>query len=71
VRLRRVTDHPTNQEFDVTWLLSPGERTRISLALDAKLRVPRYIPAGGVADRIAEAFMSAATTALDGAASSG
>ena len=64
VRLRRVTDHPTEQEFDATWLLSAAGSTRISLQLDAKLRVPRYIPAGGVGDAIAKAFVSDACRAL-------
>ena len=64
VRLRRVTDHPTEQEFDAAWLLSHAGSTRISLQLDAKLRVPSYIPAGGVADAIAKAFVTAACQAL-------
>jgi ribosome-associated toxin RatA of RatAB toxin-antitoxin module len=69
VSLTRVTDHPTNQEFNATWLLESARSTRIALALDAKLRVPRYVPAGGIADAIAEGFVTAACQALDTPAS--
>jgi ribosome-associated toxin RatA of RatAB toxin-antitoxin module len=64
VKLTRVTDHPTNQEFNATWLLLPAGSTRLALQLDAKLRVPFYIPAGGVGDAIAEGFVAAACRAL-------
>ena len=64
VTLTRVTDHPTNQEFTARWLLRPGDRTRITLELDAALRVPAYVPAAGVADQIAETFVGAAGRAL-------
>ncbi|HTP21846.1 MAG TPA: SRPBCC family protein [Solirubrobacteraceae bacterium] len=60
VRLTRVTDHPTNQEFNATWMLRPSANTQVALELDAKLRVPWYIRAGGIGDAIAEAFVSAA-----------
>jgi ribosome-associated toxin RatA of RatAB toxin-antitoxin module len=64
VKLTRVTDHPTNQEFDATWTLRPAASTRVALELDAKLRVPWYIRSGGIGDAIAEAFVSAASTRL-------
>jgi ribosome-associated toxin RatA of RatAB toxin-antitoxin module len=64
VTLRRVTDHPTNQEFNAIWSLRPHASTRLALALDAKLRVPSFIPARGVGDAIAEAFVTAARAAL-------
>lgn len=64
VKLTRVTDHPTNQVFNATWALQPAHSTRIELDLDAKLRVPQYIPADGVADTIAERFVTAACRAL-------
>jgi ribosome-associated toxin RatA of RatAB toxin-antitoxin module len=64
VRLTRVTDHPTNQEFEATWSLSPAASTRVALQLDAKLRVPWYIRAGGIPDSIAAAFVDAACNAL-------
>lgn len=64
VRLTRVTDHPTNQEFNATWTLQPAASTRVALELDAKLRVPWYIRAGEIGDSIAEAFVSAASRRL-------
>jgi ribosome-associated toxin RatA of RatAB toxin-antitoxin module len=64
VRLTRVTDHPTNQQFSATWTLRPAASTRVALELDAKLRVPWYIRAGGIGDAIAEAFVSAANRRL-------
>jgi hypothetical protein len=64
VKLTRVTDHPTNQEFNASWLLRPSGSTRLALQLDAKLRVPLYVPAGGVGDAIAEGFVAAASRAL-------
>jgi hypothetical protein len=64
VKLTRVTDHPTNQEFNATWMLRPAASTRIALELDAKLRVPWYIRAGGAGDAIAGAFVSAAAKRL-------
>jgi ribosome-associated toxin RatA of RatAB toxin-antitoxin module len=68
VRLARVTDHPTNQEFDATWSLTEAQDgTRIALVLDAKLRVPWYIGAHGIPDAIAGAFVSDATRALSAA----
>jgi hypothetical protein len=64
VNLTRFTDHPTNQQFHATWLLQPAGSTRIELQLNAKLRVPRGIPAGGIPDAIAEGFVAAACRAL-------
>jgi hypothetical protein len=64
VTLTRVTDHPTNQEFTAVWLLRSDSRTRIALQLDAKLRVPALVPAGGIPDEIANGFVTAASRAL-------
>lgn len=64
VKLTRVTDHPTNQEFNATWRLRPNDSTRIALRLDAQLRVPWYIRASGVGDTIAKGFVQAACTTL-------
>jgi hypothetical protein len=46
------------------WLLEPGDNTWVTLKLDAQLRVPAYIPADGIADEIARAFIAAASRAL-------
>ena len=67
VTLTRVTDHPTNQEFSAVWLLHPDRGTRIELQLDAKLRVPALVPAGGIPDEIANGFVAAASRALTSA----
>jgi ribosome-associated toxin RatA of RatAB toxin-antitoxin module len=64
VDLTRTTDHPTNQEFNATWMLSSAGSTTIALELDAKLRVPHFIPAGGIPDEIAQGFVTAACRAL-------
>ena len=64
VTLTRVTDHPTNQEFTALWLLRPENGTRITLQLDAKLRVPALVPAAGIPDEIATGFVAAASRAL-------
>ena len=64
VKLTRVTDHPTNQEFNATWTLRPAANTCVALELDAKLRVPWYIHAGRIGDAIAEAFVNAASRRL-------
>jgi hypothetical protein len=64
VKLARVTDHPTNQEFNATWTLRPTASTQVALELDAKLRVPWYIRGGGIGDAIAEAFVGAASKRL-------
>jgi hypothetical protein len=64
VTLTRVTDHPTNQEFTAVWLVHPDKRTRIGLQLEAKLRVPALVPAAGIPDEIANAFVAAAARTL-------
>ena len=64
VNLSRFNDHPTDQEFNANWVLRPAGSTRIGLELDAKLRVPGYIPTGGKGNEIAENFVTAACPAL-------
>ena len=64
VTLRRATDHPTNQAFTANWLLAPADTTRITLELDAELRIPAYFPTDGIADKIAQAFVAAASRAV-------
>lgn len=65
VKLTRVTDHPTNQAFTATWTLRPAASTLLALELEAKLRVPWYIRAGGIGDAIAQTFVSAACRRLE------
>jgi hypothetical protein len=64
VTLTRVTDRPTNQEFNATWRLRPADGTHVALELDAKLRVPRHVHAHGIGDAIAKGFVTAACQAL-------
>ena len=65
VRLTKVSDHPSQQQFDVAWNVQPDAgATRIDLELQASLGVPRFLPLGGIADAIAGGFVSAAARAL-------
>jgi hypothetical protein len=64
VKLTRVRNRPTSQEFNATWMLTPAGSTRVALDLDAKLRVPWFIRADGIADAIAEGFVTAACREL-------
>jgi hypothetical protein len=64
VKLTRVRKRPTSQEFNATWMLTPAGSTRVALQLDAKLRVPWYIRAHGIADAIAQRFVTAACREL-------
>ena len=64
VQLSRVTDGRSDQLFDVTWRLSDGHRTRLTLDLLANLDAPRFLPLGGVGDSIAKGFVAAATAAI-------
>lgn len=64
VRLTRVADRPSDQEFNATWTLVSAQSTRIALSLDAKFQVPRYVPTGGAGDAIAREFVAAARRAL-------
>jgi hypothetical protein len=66
VKLTRLPNHPGDEErFDVTWRLAEaGAGTRIRLEVRATLSVPRFVPVGGIGDRLAEGFVSAATKAL-------
>ena len=67
VELRRLPKHPGDQEqVVISWRLSSQgpQRTRVEVELAAKLDLPRFLPLGGVADSIANGFLSAALDAL-------
>lgn len=66
VKLTRIPHGPSDPEqFDVMWRIeSAAGATRIALALDANLSVPRFVPLGGVGDSMAQGFVSAARRAL-------
>jgi ribosome-associated toxin RatA of RatAB toxin-antitoxin module len=51
-------------KFNVIWRLEAGDRTRLSLELDASLDAPRFLPLGGVGDSVARGFVSAASAEL-------
>jgi hypothetical protein len=69
VKLTRLADDPSPQQFDVTWQLGDGGHTRIELYLHAKLRVPRFMPLGGIGNSMAEGFVAAASRELDSSGS--
>jgi hypothetical protein len=50
--------------FDVIWRLQEGDKTRLTLELDASLDVPRFLPLGGIGDSVAQGFVSAASAQL-------
>jgi ribosome-associated toxin RatA of RatAB toxin-antitoxin module len=52
-------------KFDVTWRLNDGDRTRVTLELDANLDAPRLLPLGGIGDSLAQGFISAASAELE------
>ncbi len=65
VKLTKPASHRSDQQFTVTWRLSETEGTRIELSLDANLRVPRFLPVGGIGTSMAEGFVAAASRALE------
>ena len=66
VKLTRLPNDAGDEErFEVTWRLAEsGAGTRIRLDVLATLSVPRFLPVGGIGDRLADGFVSAATKAL-------
>ena len=67
VKLSRVPHHAGDEElFQVTWRVEEGgSQTRIRLAVEASLSVPRLVPVGGIGDGLAQGFVASATKALD------
>lgn len=67
VKLVRIPHHVGDAErFAVTWRVSPdGDGSRIDLALDASLSVPRLVPLGGVGNSVAGGFVQAAARELE------
>jgi ribosome-associated toxin RatA of RatAB toxin-antitoxin module len=66
VKLTKVSDHQSEQRFDVIWNLRDqgGAGTSIELALRASLDVPRFIPVGSIGDSLARGFVTAARDKL-------
>ena len=67
VKLMRVANERSDRErFEVTWRVSAaGQATRLALALDASLDLPRLLPTGGLADSMAAGFVTAAARELE------
>lgn len=69
VRLARVTHGGSDRErFEVRWRAAPhlSDQTRLELALEASLDLPRLLPTGGLADSLAAGFVAAAARELEG-----
>lgn len=66
LRLTRISDHPSDQSFEVAWRLRDGAQTRMTVDLSADISVPRFLPLGGIGNSIAEGFVQAAKDALAG-----
>lgn len=64
VKLTRVSDSGSQQQFDVTWRLRGNGETSIDLELHANINAPRFMPLGGIGDSIARGFVTAATVEL-------
>lgn len=66
VKLVRVSHGASDQEqFEVVWRVTEAVRTRIDVALDANLSVPRFLPIGGIGEELAQGFVGAAARALE------
>ncbi len=66
IKLMRLSHGPSDQEqFQVIWRVTEALRTRIDVALDANLSVPRFLPIGGIGDGLAQGFVGAAARALE------
>jgi hypothetical protein len=68
IRLARQPHGPADQErFEVIWTVTgSGAGATVALRFDANLSVPRFLPTGGVAESIANGFVSAAAGQLKG-----
>ena len=67
VTLARVRNERSDRErFEVAWRARPtgADQTRLELALDASLDLPRLLPTGGLADTLAAGFVEAAAREL-------
>jgi ribosome-associated toxin RatA of RatAB toxin-antitoxin module len=66
IALTRLGHEPADRElFEVRWRLSAENAgTRMALALQASLSVPRFLPLGGIGDELARGFVVAAASAL-------
>jgi len=62
---RLAHERRDREQFQMSWHLEPeNSATRIRLALDATLSVPRLVPVGGIGNELAREFVAAAERAL-------
>lgn len=65
VTVSRIPDHASDPErLELSWRVAPG---RLQVELSARLEVPRFLPVGGLGERMAQEFVEAASRALAGA----
>jgi ribosome-associated toxin RatA of RatAB toxin-antitoxin module len=66
VRLTRVPDDRSDPErVTLTWHISPGPPTRLTVRLRARLDVPRVIPIQGAGGAVARGLLEAASHVLE------
>jgi ribosome-associated toxin RatA of RatAB toxin-antitoxin module len=67
VRLTRVpNDRADLERVTLTWHISPGPPTRLTVKLRARLEVPRVIPVRGAGGAVARGLLEAASRTLEG-----
>jgi Polyketide cyclase / dehydrase and lipid transport len=67
VDLQRVPHEPSDREhFRVTWEVEAAQPTRLRLAIQASLELPRLVPLGGIGETLAQGFVEAARRELAG-----
>lgn len=66
VRLTRVpNDRSDLERVTLTWHISPGPPTRLTVRLRARLEVPRVIPVRGAGGAVARGLLEAASRTLE------
>lgn len=64
VAISRVGDTASDpDQLEVRWSVAPGE---LSVALSARLDIPRFLPVAGAGETVAQGFAEAARRVLDG-----
>jgi hypothetical protein len=72
VRLSRVPEHASDKEtFEVLWRVEAGEKSAVSVQLDANLDVPRLVPTAGIGDAMAGSLVRRATKEIESQAGTG
>ncbi len=67
VRLVRIPYDPADgEELEIEWVVNDGDPTRLQVALHARLDIPRLVPLKGIGDAVAQGFVKAAKSVLEG-----